>query len=348
MKNQKSEENQVNQLGHLNQAGSSRMDTVLKMLMIAFISLLAFSSGVYFGKQLSDSDYQLKALESDFNNAHASKTADAGHEANPEDTINQEEVAALSEKLVSGEKTELAKGEDHEDASGDHAGGHGDAHADTHAVANSDPHDKQNTGSKDARKVASSNSHGDSHADPHAAPEAAHGPAAHTAKADPHASKPVAHGNESKTSHAADHSADHSPAKPDSRDTKQAAHKPDLSAAAKAAHRVADNASPTEHGKTGHESRVPTSLPKTVGSSQDVEFTVQIASYPTAEAAKEHADELVKKGFPAFPVEASVNGKVWYRVSVGSFKTLREATIYRGQLVKQTTVPTAIVQKITR
>ena len=78
----------------MNQSGSSRMDTVLKMLLIAFISLLAFSSGVYFGKQMSDSDYQLKALESDFS-THA-KTADAkGAEVAPEDAIADEEVAAI-------------------------------------------------------------------------------------------------------------------------------------------------------------------------------------------------------------------------------------------------------------
>ena len=51
----------------LGQNGSSRLDTVLKMLLIAFVSLLAFSSGVYFGKEMSDSEYQLKALEKDFN-----------------------------------------------------------------------------------------------------------------------------------------------------------------------------------------------------------------------------------------------------------------------------------------
>jgi cell division protein FtsN len=79
-----------------------------------------------------------------------------------------------------------------------------------------------------------------------------------------------------------------------------------------------------------------------------VEFTVQVASYPTAEAAKSHANELVKKGFPAFPVEAVVNGRSWYRVSVGSFKSQKEATAYRTTLLKQADLQSAIVQKISR
>lgn len=337
-------------VNQLNENGSSRMDTVLKMLLIAFISLLAFSSGVYFGKQLSDSDYQLKALESDFNSTHGTKTAEGGGEGgtntNPEDAINQEEVAALSEKLVSGEKSELAKKDEHDADDKSHP-------SDEHA--------------SEQRKVASSAGHGDSHADKGhakpaakngAKPEAAHGKAdSHDAKADAPAPKADSHAEKAKAHD------DHAHAKPDphaakptekapkadSHSAKAASQKPDLSAAAKAAQRVANNASPSaDHGKAGSESRVPTSLPKTVGTSQDVEFTVQIASYPTAGAAKEHAEDLVKKGFPAFPVEATVNGKVWYRVSVGSFKTMREATVYRGQLVQQTTVPSAIVQRIRR
>ena len=74
-----------------NELGSSRMDTVLKMLLIAFVSLLAFSSGVYFGKQMSDSDHQLKALESDFS---SQKYAAATDEAQGTDEqIEEEEVA---------------------------------------------------------------------------------------------------------------------------------------------------------------------------------------------------------------------------------------------------------------
>lgn len=274
----------------MNQVGSSRVDTVLKLLLLAFISLLAFSSGVYFGKQMSDSDYKLKALESDFN--HSSKQAEHSSkdlDVHPEEAVVDEEVAALSDKFVNAERDDLAELEE--------GGGHGttkDAHGKT----------------EENRKVASADSHGDDHDEP----------------ADEHAA-PAGHGS-----------------------AKAAAGKPDLSAAHKAATRVANNAAPVEAAQPAahNESRKPTALPKTVGSNGAVEFTVQVASYPTADAAKEHANELVKKGFPAFPVEATINGRVWYRVSVGSFKTMRDADSYRAQLLKQTELQSAIVQKIKR
>lgn len=293
-----------------NQAGNSRMDTILKMLLIAFVSLLAFSSGVYFGKQLSDSDYQLKALESDFNHGGVAKSDDHGDDSGDKAgaAMSPEEVAALSEKLVNNEKTEMAAKEN------SHSDGHGDDHGakkeETRAVASTGGH-----GANEAEA-----DHEDSHAPPaaataHAAPKAKEAPAKAVAKADAHGD---AHG------------------------------KPDLTAATKAAQRVAHGAVPEEPAKIKVGTRTPTSLPKTVGASHDVEFTVQVASYPTAEAARDYANDLVAKGFPAFPVEANVGGKVWYRVSVGSFKSQKEATTYRAQLMKQASLPSAIVQKIQR
>lgn len=274
-----------------NENGSSRLDTVLKMLLIAFVSLLAFSSGVYFGKQMSDSDYQLKALEGDFNNAK--KSAENGKEQSAgEEALVDEEVAQLTDKYMKSEKQGSQEGT-------------------TEATAENG-HD---------RKVASA--------------EESHGEAANT-HSEKQAEKPAAN------AHAA-HEASAAPA------AKTASAKPDLSAAHQAAARVANNHAPTETAKpTQTETRTPSSLPKTVGTSNDVEFTVQVASYPTAEAAKEHAAELVQKGFPAFPVEASVNGRVWYRVSVGSFKSMKDATTYRAQLLKQADLPSAIVQRIQR
>lgn len=265
----------------MNQAGSSRMDTVLKMLLIAFISLLAFSSGVYFGKQMSDSDYQLKALEGDFHNS--GKTAAHGKakdlDVDSEEAIRDDEVAALSDKFVNAEKGDVVDEVVHEED----------------------------------RKVAST--------------EGAHdAPAAAAAPATASSTKPAA---------------GHGPA-----ETLPPKH--DLSAAHKAAERIANNTAPAEAAKPEVTNRVPTSLPKTIGASPEVEFTVQVAAYPTAEAAKEHANELIKKGFPAFPVEARVGGTVWYRVSVGSFKTMKEATSYRAQLLQQADVQTAIVQRIQR
>jgi len=264
------------------QVGSSRVDTVLKMLLIAFISLLAFSSGVYFGKQMSDSDYQLKALEGDFNHktAKVAKSKDPeAHESEHEDEVlADDEVTALSEKYVNSEK---------------------DAFNET---SEKTAHGEKSEKKEDVRKIASTD----------------------------------ADQGESR-GRAAEHAPTHG--------------KPDLSAAHTAANRIANNTTPTETSSkqpSQPENRAPNSLPKTVGASSEVEFTVQVASYPTAEAAKEHANDLVKKGFPAFPVEATVNGRTWFRVSVGSFKTMKEATSYRGQLLRQAELQSAIVQRIQR
>jgi cell division protein FtsN len=280
-----------------NQVGSTRIDTVLKMLAISFVSLFAFCTGVFIGKQMSDSDYQLKALESDF--TQSSQQASNG---NPEEEIADEEVAALTEKYVNAEKgDENGESDEHEE------NGHGKAAKaeakDAHGAQTSHAAKKEET-----RKLASTNSNDDREA----------------SESDEHG------GGHGKTTG-----------------------RPDLSAAHKAAARIANNAAPTEPEAApakshGEKTRVPSSLPKTVGASQDVEFTVQVASYPTAEAAKEHAGELVKKGFPAFPVEATISGRTWYRVSVGSFKTAKEATSYRAQLLKKADLQSAIVQRIQR
>jgi cell division protein FtsN len=271
------------------------MDTVLKMLLIAFVSLLAFSSGVYFGKQMSDSDHQLKALESDFN---TQSTLNASNEESDEQ-MSDEEVAALSDKYVNAEK-ENAKREVASTTEDEHAA------PSAHAAATAEH--------PNAHEAAAPKAH-EAETEEHAAPAAHSAPAAHAAPA---------------------HSAS----------------APDLSAAHRAAERVANNASPLSNkpdvAPKPTENRVPTSLPKTVGTNGTVEFTVQVASYPTAEAAKAYANDLVKKGFPAFPVEANVNGRTWYRVSVGSFKTMKDATTYRAQLLKQADLQNAIVQKITR
>jgi cell division protein FtsN len=289
--------------------GSSRMDTVLKMLLIAFVSLLAFSSGVYFGKQMSDSDHQLKALESDFNtqstlNAENSEEPKGG--ATGEEKMGDDEVATLSDKYVNAAKETVKR----EVASTE------DAPATQHgsgiAAKNETKTETKAVAPKAPAKVAA---HEEANNEKEAAPAA-------PVKTAGHVAAPVTVG------------------------------KPDLSAAHRAAERVANNASPVANPKPkpieDAATRVPTSLPKTVGTNGTVEFTVQVASYPTSDAAKSYANDLVKKGFPAFPVEANVNGRTWYRVSVGSFKSMKDATTYRAQLLKQADLQNAIVQKITR
>ena len=308
-----------------NQVGSSRVDTVLKMLLIAFISLLAFSSGVFFGKQMSDSDFKLKALESDFN--HSTKTA-SEHAKETDvaaDALMDDEVASLSEKFVATERDDLNETVGAESTKPENA---------KTAVKET---------SKEAKQATRKNANNDKM-------QGKANTASSTSIVKGPKGAPVVATEEEEAPHVAANTGRNSETS-----------KPDLSAAHRAAVRVANNTTPTESenstnsapttyaGHAGHEpSRAPSALPRTVGTSGEVEFTVQIASYPTADAAKAHATELVKKGFPAFPVEATVGGKTWYRVSVGSFKSMREATTYRVQLLKQADLQSAIVQRIQR
>ena len=122
--------------------------------------------------------------------------------------------------------------------------------------------------------------------------------------------------------------------------------KPDIRGVQKAATRIAMGKAPSSKA-SAKKPRVPSSLPKAVGK-QRIEYTVQIASYPTPEDANRHSAALIEKGFPAFPVTATVKGRTWYRVSVGTFKSRKEANIYKRQILKQSGIKTAIVQKIGR
>lgn len=298
-----------------NEHGGSSWDLVLKVLSITLVSLLAFSSGIWFGKKLSDSDYQRQALEGDFDR-EVQKSSDSlatYKAAEDDDVLTDEEVAAATDKAM--EASRKAASADPAEVKADQVAAHP-------ATAQQAPATAAAAGGTAAAPVTQA-----------AVPET---PATMAAKAAAK-SRTVKSPTETTATRAV-------------ASTSPSASKPDLSAAHQAATRVANNAAPTnpavEQAKT--ESRVPSSLPKTVGASADVEFTVQVASYPTAEAAKEHVEAMVKKGFPAFPVEAKINGKTWYRVSVGSFKSFNEASKFRAQLLKQADLPSAIVQKIAR
>ncbi len=80
----------------------------------------------------------------------------------------------------------------------------------------------------------------------------------------------------------------------------------------------------------------------------NLDYTVQVASYPNLNDAENMSESLVKKGFPAFPIKVSINGQDWYRVSVGSFKSKKEAMDYQVSLKKQGVVKDAVVQNLTK
>ena len=61
----------------------------------------------------------------------------------------------------------------------------------------------------------------------------------------------------------------------------------------------------------------------------DGRYTIQVASYNSEDDAKDFAEELKSRGYPAFITQGGVPGRgTWYRVRVGKFKTVREARLF--------------------
>ena len=84
-------------------ASGSGADTIIKLVLIFFISLLSFSVGTFVGKQVSDADYRRAAIEGEYDHFQA----DAGSEEKSE-AISEDEIASLTEEFVNTEKRELA------------------------------------------------------------------------------------------------------------------------------------------------------------------------------------------------------------------------------------------------
>jgi septal ring-binding cell division protein DamX len=108
--------------------GSSKADTLVKVVLVFFISLLSFSVGTFVGKQVSDSDHRRMALEGEFKGDRSVASTD--EHAEDDEKITQGEVDSLTEEFVNKEKSarEPAEAASH-DAHAEPAHGAKDAHA---------------------------------------------------------------------------------------------------------------------------------------------------------------------------------------------------------------------------
>lgn len=288
-----------------NPAQSSRLDTALKLLLITFVSLVAFSTGVYVGKEMSNSDYQLKTMEADFQAQKTAAQKNKDIDVEEKDALVEDEVAQMSQKMIKSEKDQLGESVVKEEKA--------EAKAETKEE------------SKAVAKV-------ETKAEPKKVAERKAEPAKKEARAVASDEKPikkVAKANEEP-----------------SINLKKS--KVDLDEVHKTAARIVKNEVPTTENKAPekNEVRVPSSLPKSVGTANGAGFTVQVASFPTEDEARKQVETLIRKGFPAFPIEATIGGKTWYRVSLGNFKTQKEAATYRIQLIKDSDIKKAIVAKV--
>ncbi|MES2769985.1 MAG: SPOR domain-containing protein [Bdellovibrionota bacterium] len=104
-------------LNHLiNQRGGSKTDTIVKLILVFFISLLSFSVGTFVGKQFSDSQHRLASLENEYNKDSGQSRSTAsipgdGIEVEPSEILSNEDVAKLAEEFVQEKKPTEHKAE---------------------------------------------------------------------------------------------------------------------------------------------------------------------------------------------------------------------------------------------
>lgn len=82
--------------------GNSKADTLVKVVLVFFISLLSFSVGTFVGKQVSDSDHRRMALEGEYKAERNVASTEAGENS---EKISEKEVESLTEEFVNKEKS---------------------------------------------------------------------------------------------------------------------------------------------------------------------------------------------------------------------------------------------------
>lgn len=87
-----------------NQNGGSRTDTLIKLVLVFFLSLLSFSVGTFVGKQFSDSQHKIADLETENNDRVTASIPE--RKAEPNQAISEEEIAKLSDEFVNKEKAD--------------------------------------------------------------------------------------------------------------------------------------------------------------------------------------------------------------------------------------------------
>ncbi|MBX9767509.1 MAG: SPOR domain-containing protein [Bdellovibrionales bacterium] len=142
----------------------NRTDTIIKLLMVLFISLFSFSVGTFFGKKTTESALRRAALEQEGEEVMGEEERETasippGHmDVKPEDALNEDDLDNFKDMVV--------KKDDHKDPHGKESHkpltkevakkGHGkeDAHHDSHEIAEKPIHEKVSGNIKAVQKVA--------------------------------------------------------------------------------------------------------------------------------------------------------------------------------------------------
>ncbi len=101
----------------MNQTGGARTDTLVKLVLIFFISLLSFSVGTFVGKEFSDKKHRLASVESEYSDGHDGKNITKNFDGQPEEALTDEDIEKLSQEFVNAESDDLDKPHAVEEAS---------------------------------------------------------------------------------------------------------------------------------------------------------------------------------------------------------------------------------------
>src|ERR1700722_9354343 len=86
--------------------GSSKADTLVKVVLVFFISLLSFSVGTFVGKQVSDSDHRRMTLEGEVKAGDGDvASSDKAEGQEGASKISEKDVENLTEEFVNREKS---------------------------------------------------------------------------------------------------------------------------------------------------------------------------------------------------------------------------------------------------
>ncbi len=143
---------------------TQKSDTIVKLVLVFFISLLSFSIGTFVGKKFSDNQHKLSNMEPT-KDAERDVASVHDEEKKQEGSISDEEIAKLAEEFVADDKK---KEDGHGPVANEHGAAphaaeannkdHGDAHAPEASHAATPAAKQNNHGS--AAPAASHDAHG--------------------------------------------------------------------------------------------------------------------------------------------------------------------------------------------
>jgi hypothetical protein len=294
------------------------------VVLLLFVSGLAFSSGAFIGKRVSDSEHRRAQLEGEYQNIATHDTEDVTHpaEKKSDEKLSDDDIASLTEEFVTKERAAEVTPTEEEPA------------REIAATPETNTGYKKFAGGKETAKneMAEAPANMEPTAKPMAMGPAIKTPgmpmdANHMGMAENHPTMPM--------------DANHMAMAPAAKMKPPA--KAPAKAVSEAATRIASGEAPAPDMA---EARKPSAVLPSVAATAVGKYTVQVASYPDETQAKNHAATLKAKGWNAFYVPADIQGKPYYRVSVGLFTSAKSAGEFRKEFQKESQVANAIVQKI--